>query len=128
MSIKTVLVTGGRDFRDKDAIYSALGEIDRKNGLATLIHGGASGVDTIAGAWAKEWGVSVWVHPADWAKHGNAAGPIRNQDMLERGKPDAVVAFPGGRGTADMVRRARAANVLVIEPLLTPHQRAEGVK
>ncbi len=111
--IKTILVTGGRDFRDKAKVDHALNDIDRANGITTLIHGGASGADTLAGMWAKEWGVTEWVHPADWAKHGNAAGPIRNQDMLERGKPDLVVAFPGGRGTADMVRRAKAAGVPV---------------
>jgi ABC-type sugar transport system substrate-binding protein len=35
--------------------------------------------------------------------------------MLDEGKPDIVVAFPGGTGTADMVRRARKAGVVVIE-------------
>lgn len=47
------------------------------------------------------------------ATNGKAAGPIRNQRMLDEGKPDLVVAFPGGRGTADMVRRAKAAGVPV---------------
>jgi hypothetical protein len=55
------------------------------------------------------------VYPADWAKHGRAASPIRNQQMLDEGRPNLVVAFPGGRGTADMVRRARSAGVEVIE-------------
>jgi hypothetical protein len=52
---------------------------------------------------------------ADWRKYGAAAGPIRNQRMLE-GPPDIVVAFAGGKGTADMVQRARAAGIAVIEP------------
>jgi hypothetical protein len=43
------------------------------------------------------------------------AGPIRKQQMLDEGKPDLVVAFPGGRGTAHMVRIARAAGIEVIE-------------
>jgi hypothetical protein len=51
----------------------------------------------------------------DWKRHGPAAGPMRNQRMLDWG-PDLVVAFAGGKGTADMVRRARAAGVDVIEP------------
>jgi hypothetical protein len=50
---------------------------------------------------------------ADWNTHGRAAGPIRNQRMLDEVKPELVVAFPGGRGTADMVRRAREAGVNV---------------
>lgn len=113
---KTILVCGSRNFRNKEVIFDALNSLDRKYGLTTLIHGGASGADTLAGMWAKEWGVTVHVHPADWAKHGNAAGPIRNRDMLERGKPDLVVAFPGGKGTADMVRQARASGIEVFEP------------
>ena len=47
----------------------------------------------------------------DWKKYGKKAGPLRNQQMLEEGKPDLVVAFPGGNGTADMVRRAKKANI-----------------
>ena len=42
-----------------------------------------------------------------------SAGHIRNQVMLDKGKPDVVVAFPGGRGTADMVRRAEGAGIEV---------------
>ena len=57
------------------------------------------------------------IFPADWIRHGRAAGPIRNEQMLREGCPDLVVAFhddPGlGRGTADMVRRALAAGVPV---------------
>jgi len=52
---------------------------------------------------------------ANWAGLGRKAGPIRNQEMLDQGRPNMVVAFPGGRGTADMVRRARGAGVEVIE-------------
>jgi hypothetical protein len=52
---------------------------------------------------------------ADWHRHGRAAGPIRNQKMLDWG-PDLVVAFAGGTGTAGMVRLARAACVEVIKP------------
>lgn len=46
---------------------------------------------------------------------GKAAGPIRNQRMLDDGKPDRVLAFPGGRGTANMVKLAKAAGVPVHE-------------
>jgi len=47
--------------------------------------------------------------------HGRAAGPVRNAQMLAEGKPDFVVAFPGGRGTADMCKQARARGVKVVE-------------
>lgn len=54
-------------------------------------------------------------YPANWSKYKKKAGPIRNQQMLDEGKPDLVVAFSGGTGTADMVHRAKVANVKVIE-------------
>lgn len=61
---------------------------------------------------ARQLGLAVEVHPADWGRYGKAAGPIRNQEMLESGI-DLVIALPGGRGTADMVRRAEGAGVPV---------------
>jgi hypothetical protein len=71
---------------------------------------------TVTHAAQTTWfGVPVSAHPADWFSHGKAAGPIRNQEMLAMEAPALVVAFPGGRGTADMVRRARKAGVDVLE-------------
>lgn len=108
-----VLVCGGRNFANKQRLFDVLDAFDHAHGIDTLIHGGARGADTLAGLWAKERGVTVWVHPADWAKHKTAAGPIRNRDMLERGQPDLVIAFAGSNGTADMIRAAMAAGVKV---------------
>jgi len=53
--------------------------------------------------------------PAEWDKFGRRAGPLRNEQMLREGKPDVVVAFPGGRGTAHMVRIAKEAGIDVLE-------------
>lgn len=76
----------------------------------TIISGGARGVGSVA----IDWVVMNWCQlvefPADWA-----AGPIRNQRMLNEGKPDLVVAFPGGRGTEDMKKLARRAGIEVLE-------------
>lgn len=83
--------------------------------ITSMIAGGARGADTMARHLAHAWNVRFRAFAADWKTHGRAAGPIRNQRMLDEGKPDLVVAFPGGRGTADMVRRARAAGVPVME-------------
>lgn len=86
---------------------------------SVLIHGGANGVDVLAARLARGSFMFDAVLPfyADWKKHGRAAGPIRNQRMLDEGKPELVLAFHTdpklGRGTADMVRRARAAGVPV---------------
>ena len=60
-------------------------------------------------------GLPCAVYRADWEGLGRKAGPIRNQQMLDEGKPDLVVAFPGGRGTANMMRIAREAGIEVIE-------------
>lgn len=81
----------------------------------TIICGGATGADQLAADWAAYRQVPKVVVRADWEKHGKAAGPIRNQTMLEEWSPSLVLAFPGGRGTADMIRRAKKADVRVIE-------------
>jgi hypothetical protein len=77
------------------------------------MQGGARGADALA----KEWAMTKadLEIKADWKKYGPAAGPIRNQQMLDWG-PDLVVAFAGGKGMAGMVALARAASVPVIEP------------
>ena len=109
------LVCGGRDFRDTALLDYALCEIDNKIGIGEIIHGGANGADTMAGCWAEKYNIPVTVYNADWGRYGRAAGPKRNEKMLYEGKPEYVVAFPGGRGTAHMVRIAKSAGVVVIE-------------
>lgn len=109
-----ILVCGGRDFDDWRFLQSVLSK-EFGAGVFTIIEGGATGVDFLARVYAKYYGLPHEQYPADWKKHGKGAGPIRNQQMLDEGKPDLVVAFPGGVGTADMVRRSKKAGVKVIE-------------
>lgn len=109
-----VLICGGRDFHDELALDTALDAMFLPRGT-TLIVGTAPGADTLAESYGLMNGMQVERYPADWRKHGKAAGPIRNQRMLDEGKPALVIAFPGGRGTADMVGRARAAGLPVKE-------------
>ena len=81
-----------------------------------VIHGAARGVDTQAMIAAQTLpGVKHLPFQADWNAHGRAAGPIRNKRMLMEGKPDLVVAFPGGRGTENMKKQAKDAGVPVRE-------------
>jgi len=112
----TILVCGGRLFRPTAQSYSTLA--DHLLPGTKLIHGGATGADAFADEFAKGLGfvevVPYRITRAEWAQLGPAAGPIRNQRMLTEGKPDLVIAFPGGRGTADMVERAEAAGIPVI--------------
>lgn len=111
---RRVIVCGGRDYTDRKRLESVL------NGLQLgahdlLIQGGARGADTFANEWAKRRGVPRAEFPANWTGEGRAAGGLRNQRMLDVAMPDLVVAFPGGPGTRDMVRRARRARLKVIE-------------
>lgn len=112
-----VLVCGGRDFDGADAWDRMVRVLSKLYPPPTLIiHGAARGADRLAGQWAFSNGVDTEEYPADWKTYGRGAGPKRNQRMLDEAAPDLVVAFPGGKGTADMVRRARAAGVAVFEP------------
>ena len=111
-----LIVCGGRDYTDTRAIYHAMDRLKARGLVTAVIHGGAPGADSIAGAWADQAGVPVEVFFADWERDGRAAGPKRNQRMLDEGRPDGVVAFPGGRGTSDMVSRAVRAGLKVWHP------------
>lgn len=107
-----VLVCGGRDFDQSKVVGRTLAGLE---GVSLIISGGAPGADRAAENWACHNKVPFCVFPANWRFDGRAAGPKRNQAMIDHGKPDLVVAFPGGRGTADMVARAKAAAVRIIE-------------
>ena len=106
------IVCGGRSFANQQAIYEALDFIHSLTPISTLIHGAASGADTISGQWAADRGVNCIPVAANWERDGRSAGPIRNQKMLKMGA-DVVIAFPGGRGTDDMIRRARMDGIHV---------------
>lgn len=106
-----VLVCGGRNYSDRKRVANELCAL----APSVVIHGGAPGADSIANEWTYVHRVKREVYKPDWARHGKAAGPIRNAKMLSKSNPDLVLAFPGGTGTADMVRKAKAAGVRVIE-------------
>lgn len=111
----TIIVCGGRDYADRRHVDIVLDEIHLRRGVTKLVHGGARGADTLAEGWAFMRGVPVRRFLPEWTRYGRAAGPRRNAEMLTEEKPSLVVAFPGGSGTADMVRQARAAGVEVVE-------------
>lgn len=108
-----VLVCGGRNYIKWHRVLVVLGEIHAHRRIGLVISGHAKGADKLGENWAKINKVECMVFPADWDKHKKAAGGIRNQQMLDEGKPQIVVAFPGGVGTADMIRRAKKAGVPV---------------
>ena len=106
-----IIVCGGRDYSDQQHVDEVLNGL---KGVQHLFHGNARGADTLAANWGdRQPGTSVHAVPAQWKKYGRSAGPKRNQAMLGQ-SPDLVVAFPGGRGTADMIKRSKAAGVEVL--------------
>jgi hypothetical protein len=117
-----ILVCGSRDWNDFTTIKKYLEELKTTDNNTqqpiTIIHGGCKGADSIAGYLAGQLGFQVRVFKADWSKYGKAAGPIRNQQMLDEGHPNLVVAFhdalENSKGTLDMVSRARKAEINVI--------------
>lgn len=103
----TILICGSREWNNAEIIRGHIANLSPNK----VIHGGCTGADSISGLIAKEMGIFVQVFEADWKSHGRAAGPIRNQKMLDDGKPDLVLAFhnniDSSRGTSDMIKRAR---------------------
>jgi hypothetical protein len=93
------LVCGGRNFSDRAAVQETLDACVRKFGRPELVvAGGAQGADTEAMVWAVARKIRRKVYAADWAKHGKAAGMLRNAQMLRESGANLVIAFPGGEG------------------------------
>lgn len=111
-----IVVCGGRDFADQGFLNQTLNQLAKDHQIDAIIEGNSRGADRLAGFWARKRGIDNLKYPPNWDRYGLAAGPMRNQEMIDNGKPDLVVAFPGGKGTADMVERARLAGIPVWEP------------
>lgn len=105
-----VLVTGGREYSDKSFLYEQLDLVHP----TLILHGGARGADALTDIYALEKKIPRKIFRAEWHIHGNKAGPIRNEQMAKSG-PDLVVAFPGGRGTNNMVSVAKKYGIPVID-------------
>lgn len=110
-----VAVTGGRTYSDRKNIFRVLDLIHEKTPVELLVHGACDGADMVAQEWAMGRGVEVKAYRADWEKHGRAAGPIRNQRMLEEARPQILVVFPGARGTLDCATRARHLKIRIVD-------------
>jgi hypothetical protein len=115
-----LLVCGSRTWTDRARLHHLVDAVVASQGDATvvLIEGGARGADRLAGELAAERGWTHHTYAADWPRYGRSAGPRRNARMLRQGRPDLVLAFvttrlADSRGTADLVRRARAVGIEV---------------
>ena len=105
-----ILVCGGRDFKDRKSIKRVLRKFDDDT---ILIHGDARGADKLAGSYGRYRVWAIFSVPAQWKRYNRSAGYTRNARMLKEGVPELVIAFPGGRGTANMVKQARKKHITV---------------
>ena len=112
-----LLVTGSRDWGDYLIVLRELTLLHRDEGIEAVIHGNCRGADKLADRAAGELGINRCPFPAKWERYGKIAGPIRNQQMLDEGHPDYVLAlhdnFEESKGTKDMVERAQRARLPV---------------
>lgn len=114
---KRILVTGSRDWIDRETIHDALLDAYIQWGFpkdAVLVHGAARGADTIArGIWVGQ-GLKDEPYPAQWRAFGKRAGRLRNELMVDLGA-DLCLAFPleHSIGTLHCMKIAREAGIEV---------------
>jgi hypothetical protein len=109
-------VTGGRKYTDTTAVFDCLVKLDAEFERMVVIHGDATGTDSLAYEVCKQVGIEQVRIPASWNKYNRAAGPIRNRLMLDLfPNIDLVLVFPGGTGTSDMKAAALARDIAVVE-------------
>lgn len=105
-----IIFCGDRNWKNAILVGQVMGKLRDYLGDFTVIQGCARGADTCAFNMAVWQGLPHEEFPADWDKHGKAAGPIRNRQMVNEGKANAVVAFhndiQSSKGTKDMVKYA----------------------
>ena len=111
---KRIIFSGSRHWTNPTPIESRLKTLLAVHPDAVVVHGGARGLDSMVGSIATQLGLAVEIHRADWSKWGRAAGPKRNQLMVDLGA-DHAFAYPldGSKGTWDFVRKAKMAGIPV---------------
>lgn len=111
-----VLVCGGQKFYNKVLFRYTMNMLHADTPVTLVMHGGTNGADWLAKYWAD--GMSIpkeeYKDPR-WLGTSRNVGNRKNHFMLKESKPDIVVAFPGGKNTADMIKQAKKAGIKVIE-------------
>lgn len=107
-----VIICGGRDYQLTADDYKWLDELHARTPFTEIVSGAQRGADMCGEIWARQHGIPVQRFPADWDAFGLAAGPMRNRQMANYA--NGCVAFPGGRGTANMVAVAKELGLGVV--------------
>ena len=102
---------GGRTYHDTITLEKTLDTLD----ITEMCSGGADGADMLALAYAMDRGIKCTIYPANWKEHGKSAGPIRNNWMYTDFNPELVVAFPGGKGTQNMIEISKKGHTKVLQ-------------
>lgn len=106
-----LIISGGRNYKFTNADITLLDNMRDK--ITEIITGGAKGADTEGLIYAEVHSIPVKVFMAVWSKFGRSAGHIRNRDMAIYA--DAVVLFPGGRGTESMYQFAVTQGLVIFD-------------
>jgi hypothetical protein len=124
--------TGSRDWMDRSAVWTPVTRLLKRHGRLLIRNGkNKRGADRHLSDWAARFDDSLVLevpYLPDWDAYGNYAGNLRNQEMVSAGA-QLVMAWanpcrkngrwcpPGehpSHGTADCVKRARAAGIHVV--------------
>lgn len=108
---KTILVCGGRDYADEEYLFRVLQYINDEVGIQRLVASNERGAAALTVKWAKYNDVAIHTFDTDQRRYGKEAESIRNQKMVDEEGISFVLAFPGGRGTEDMLHKANVANI-----------------
>jgi len=98
-----VIVAGSRDFNDYNLLKKKLDYYFQNKKPTEIVSGTARGADKLGEKYASQNNINIKKFPANWDKHGNKAGYLRNKEMAEYA--DALVAFWDGnsKGTKHMI-------------------------
>lgn len=109
------IIAGSRSIKEYTLVTSAIYASGFHNEITEVVCGMAQGVDLLGKQWADAYGIPVVKFRPDWAKHGKAAGPIRNEEMAEYADALILVWRGNSKGSADMLRKAKAHGLRIYE-------------
>lgn len=113
-----VIIAGCRHFQNYNFVKFYLDFILKNLDNVIIFSGGATGIDFLGERYAKENNLPIKKFPALWNKYGNAAGPIRNQEMAEEATHLIAFLSINSKGTKDMLKRAKDKDLKIREILI----------